>query len=217
MSLPASIPEVIIEAVLGQLTLLFLAAAKGDPVVARHAAGRFLTAYQPGNEAELALAAEIICFGFHVRQCLLQAAEPDQPLNLVQRQRRDATSLGREAYRRLVKLERMQRARNAPRDQAEPDVAAAPEPVAEAPAAAETQRSAAASMPSYAHLSKEAIRRMSPAAQKRAYLERMTEMNRRRQAEQAAASGQKNAALSAAPVGLSGAFAAGSLGSGAEP
>jgi PHD/YefM family antitoxin component YafN of YafNO toxin-antitoxin module len=201
MSLPASIPDAIIETVLGQLTLLFLAAAKGDALVARHAAATFLAAYHPGTEAELALAAEIISFGFHVRQSLLQAAEPDRPLNQVQRLRGAAASLGREAYRRLVMLEHMQRARNAP--QAEPDVAAALEPAAEAPAAAavETPRPAASSMPSYAHLSKEAIRRMSPAAQKRAYLERMTDMNRRRLAEQAAALAQQNAQLGAAAAG----------------
>ncbi len=93
MSLPASIPTAIIETVLGQLALLFLAGANGDPQAARQAALRCLAAYRPVSESELTLAANIICFGFHARQSLYQAAEPDQPLNQVMRLRSGAASL----------------------------------------------------------------------------------------------------------------------------
>jgi hypothetical protein len=72
-----------------------------------------------------------------------------------------------------------------------PSVAAPPlanQPVAERTAtqAVEAPRPPLSNVPRYADLSKEAIRRLTPAQQKRIYLERMTENNRRRQAEQAA-------------------------------
>jgi len=208
MSLPARIPGAIIETVLGQLALLFLAGANGDPQVARQAALRFLISYQPQTEPELALAADIISFGFHVRQSLHQAAEPDRPLHQVQRLRSGAASMGREAYRSLVKLEQLQQARQARQEQVTPEVVQTPPaPVAERPVARdvtalpEAPRPAASGAIPYGDLSKEAIRRLRPAEQKRIYLERMTETFRRRQAEQAEIAAQQSAVGSGAKQG----------------
>jgi hypothetical protein len=215
MSLPAGIPNAIIETVLGQLALLFLAGAQGDQQVARQAALRFLMSYRPETEPELELAAGIIGFGFHARQSLHQAMDPDRPSNEVNRLRSGAASLGREAYRCLVKLEQLQKARQAQQTQAQVElvqtqmmaalaaIESAPpaaEPPVEAPMAApaETPRPAASSAATYPDLSKEAIRRLRPAEQKRIYLARMTENVRRRQAEQAALAAQQSAVMPAA-------------------
>jgi hypothetical protein len=204
MSFPASIPTAIIETVLGQLALLFLAGAQGDQQVARQAALRFLASYRPETEPELALAADIISFGFHARQSLHQAADPDRPFNQAQRLRSGAAGLGREAYRCLVKLEQLQKARQT---QAKVELVQAqlmaaldaidpPPPAPETPmetpvepplaAPAENPRPAVAGAGTYPDLSKEAIRRLRPAEQKRIYLARMTESARRRQADLAA-------------------------------
>jgi len=200
MSFPASIPNAIIETVLGQLTLLFLAGAQGDQQVARQAALRFLASYRPETEPELALAADIISFGFHARQSLHQAADPDRPFNQAQRLRSGAAGLGREAYRCLVKLEQLQKARQTQAKielvqtqlMAALDAIDPPPPATETPveppvaAPAENPRPALASAGTYPDLSKEAIRRLRPAEQKRIYLARMTENARRRQADLAA-------------------------------
>jgi hypothetical protein len=195
MSLPVRIQGAVIETVLGQLVLLFLAGANGDHQAARQAVLACLDAYHPRTEPELLLAGEIIGLGFHVRQALYQAAELDRPINQVLRLRSGAASLSREAYRSLLKLEALQRERlAAQRAPAQPDIAAAPilppepEPVADTPVAApvETAR--------YEHLSKEAIRRLRPAEQKRIYLERMKQNARRAQAEQAALAAVRDAA-----------------------
>jgi hypothetical protein len=211
MSLPASIPAAIVETVLGQLALFFLAGASGDPQAGRQAAKACLAAYRPETEPELTLAADIICFGFHVRQSLYEAAELDRPINQVMRLRSGAASMSREAYRSLLKLEALQRERLAAQAPMQPEVVVSP-PVAEPPmldqvapqavdAALKTRRRPDPSAPRYAHLSKEAIRRLTPAQQKRIYLERMTENNRRRQAEQAALAAQQAAAATPPPAG----------------
>jgi hypothetical protein len=189
MSLLAHIPAAAIETILGQLFLFYLPGANGDRETARQAALAGLLAYQPRTEPELALAAEIIGYRYHARESMRQAAEPDLATNQMLRLVTAATRLGREALRGLVKLEQMQRVRRdasepeAPPVEAEPVAAEPPQP---APEPAATPSPAAPSPARYAHLSKEAIRKLSPAQQKRAYLERITESTRRRQAEQAA-------------------------------
>jgi hypothetical protein len=185
MSLQASIPVAAIETILGQIVLFYLPGANGDLEVARQTALAALLAYQPRTEPELALAADIIGFRYLIRESMRQAAEPDRPTNQMLRLVSAATRLAREAFRSLVKLQQMQQARQNACEAEAPQVAAEPaqppaEPVQPAPAPAATQTSR------HAHLSKEAIRRLSPAQQKRIYLERMTENARRRQAEQAA-------------------------------
>jgi localization factor PodJL len=193
-----------VEAMLNQLALLFLASTNGDTDVARQIAAALLIAYKPNTEPELTLTGAVIHFGCHATQSLVQACAPDLPLGMVIRLRASAVSLHREALRSYQKLEQLQRERRALADQTPPEpvapeqpqpVQAAREPVpAEQPAAAEPvpPRPAPASADSYAHLSKEAIRRLSPAQQKRIYLARMTDTARRRQAEQAALSAARN-------------------------
>jgi hypothetical protein len=186
MSLPVTIPDAAIETVLRQLILFFLAGANGDTHTARQAALKCLAAYQPRTEPELMLAAEVIGFGFHVRQSLFDAAVLDQPMNQVMRLRSAAARLGREAHRSLIMLEQLQRARQAAQDQPQDEACVAepapPMPEME-PDVANPPRPAASSTPNFDHLSKEAIRRLRPAEQRRIYLERMKQNVRRAQAE----------------------------------
>jgi hypothetical protein len=216
MSSPAT---AMVDVTLNQLALLFLASTNGDPVVARQIAAALLVAYRPHTEAELTLSANIINFGCHATRSLMQADAADLPLSMVIRLRASAVSMHRESLRALEKLQQMQRGRGALAEQAklewepkpgkpaqavpEPSqpVAAEIEPAAEPLAAEAVQVHPAAPVSTgrYTHLSKEAIRRLSPAQQKQAYLERMAENARRRQAEQAAAQNAAAAGGSAAP------------------
>src|SRR5947209_2897295 len=56
MSLPATLPQPILETILTRLLALFLKAAGGDQDAARQAARQMLAAYHPETEAELHLA-----------------------------------------------------------------------------------------------------------------------------------------------------------------
>ncbi len=113
MSLPTSLPAVILATILARLARLFLIGANGDQTAARHAASQMLAAYHPETEDEFSLAAEIISFAFHALDALSQAADPDMPLNQKLRLRGSAVSLSRESHKSQRKLDQLQKARRA--------------------------------------------------------------------------------------------------------
>jgi hypothetical protein len=120
MSLAANLPVPVLETILGHLAGLFLTSTDGDLVAAREAAQQMLAAYQPDNQVELRLAADIISFGFHALEALSQAANPDLPLTKILRLRGSAVSLSRESHKSQRKLDRLQKDRHAGR-QLQPD------------------------------------------------------------------------------------------------
>jgi hypothetical protein len=201
----------LVDAMLSQLAVLFLAHTNGDAAAARQIATALMKSYQPKTETEVTLTADIIQFGCHATFSLMQASEPHLPLGMIIRLRALAVSLHRESLRTYEQLEQLRRERlalaeQAESEQAEPkqvlpeaaqpiqaadETASAPRPTVAEPVAPPSP-SAPASTDSYAHLSKEAIRRLSPAQQKRIYLARMTETAKRRQAEQAALAAAQN-------------------------
>jgi hypothetical protein len=109
MSLPASIPAAIIETILAHLAPIFLIGAQGNPDTARQAALHLLAGYNPRNEQELSLAADIISFSFHGLEALSQSVAPDTPVARILRLRTGAVSLSRESHRCRKKLEQLQR------------------------------------------------------------------------------------------------------------
>lgn len=113
MSLPATLPQPILETILTRLLGLFLTAAGGDPEAARQAASQMLAAYHPETEAELHLAADIVSFGFHALEALGQSSDPELKLSAILRLRGSAVSLSREAHKAQRKLDQLQRDRRA--------------------------------------------------------------------------------------------------------
>jgi len=136
-SAPAAVVNpAILDTILGQLALLFLAGAVGDLAVARDAARQMLAAHKVETPDELRLAAEIISFGFHALEALGQASNPDMSLTKILRLRGSAVSLSREAHKAQRKLDQLQRDRRAgaPAQPAEQEQPAPP------PEATETSR-----------------------------------------------------------------------------
>jgi hypothetical protein len=131
MSLPATIPQAIIDTVLNGVALLFLAAA-GDMQAARQAAEQMLREYHPETTDELTLAAEVISLQLHTLEALSHAATPGLPLNKILRLRGSAVSLSREQHKAHRKLDQLQRARRTSLGNAEPR---APGPRVETPIA----------------------------------------------------------------------------------
>ena len=111
MSLPATLPAVLVETILTRLAFLFLTGAQGDLAQARDAARHTLAAHHPETEIELSLAAEIISFSFHALEALSQAATPDLSLAKILRLRGSAVSLSRESHKSQRKLDQLQSAR----------------------------------------------------------------------------------------------------------
>jgi len=111
MSLPTTLPAVLLDTILARLALLFLTGAQGDLAQAREAARHMLAAHHPETEIELSLAAEIISFGFHALEALSQAATPDLSLAKILRLRGSAVSLSRESHKSQRKLDQLQSAR----------------------------------------------------------------------------------------------------------
>ncbi|HEX2941183.1 MAG TPA: hypothetical protein VHO91_09055 [Rhodopila sp.] len=102
------VPFAILDTVLAYLAPLFLEAAGNDPAAAREAAHQVLLAYNPNNEAELALAAEIVGFSLHALEALGQSAEPELSVTRQIRLRGSAVSLSREAHKSRRKLAQLQ-------------------------------------------------------------------------------------------------------------
>jgi hypothetical protein len=125
--IPATIPQAILDTILGRLAPLFLVGAAGNPAIARDAAHQMLAAYNPQTAAQLSLAAEIVGFSFHALEALGQAADRDLSLNRILRLRGSAVSLSREAHKSQRKLDQLQRA-HAIQPQAEVHPSPQPEP-----------------------------------------------------------------------------------------
>lgn len=113
MSLPTTIPQAILDTILGHLANLFLFGAAYDSTTAHQAATQMLAAYHVETEEELALAAEIISFRLHTLEALSHATDPELSLNKILRLRGGAVSLSREAHKSQRKLDQLQRDRRA--------------------------------------------------------------------------------------------------------
>jgi hypothetical protein len=113
MSIPASIPDVIVETVLFQLVPMFLPAAKGDQKAARQAALARLSVYQPHDSMELTLAATIIGFSCHAEMARHEAADPNLSPDMLLRVLKSEASMLRAAERSRKELEKIQKTRRA--------------------------------------------------------------------------------------------------------
>ncbi len=111
MSLSPVITPAILDKFITLLVPLFLAGVDGDMATARHAACRMLASYNAETEAELSLAAEIVCFSFGVLEALGNAMNPDLTPNAVLRLRGSANSLHRSAHQCQRTLDRLRKER----------------------------------------------------------------------------------------------------------
>ena len=107
----ATLPAAVLDTILTRLAILFIAGAGGDQAAARQAALHMLATYQPDNEQELRLAAEIVSFSFHALEALGQAALPDISLNHKLRLRGSAVSLSRASHKAQRQLDQVQKQR----------------------------------------------------------------------------------------------------------
>ena len=107
----ATLPAAILETVLIRLSALFLAGAGGDTTAARQAAYQILAAHHPQTEDELALAANIISFGFQSLEALSQATEPGLSPTRILRLRGSAVSLSRESAKARKSLDKLRKER----------------------------------------------------------------------------------------------------------
>lgn len=108
MSFSASIPQATVDTIVGHLVPLFIIAAANDGTLARESASHMLAAFNPVNEPELNLAAEIISLRLHGLQALGQAANPELPLNKTTQLRGSAVSLARQAHKSHRELDQLQ-------------------------------------------------------------------------------------------------------------
>lgn len=112
MSPSPVVTPAILDKFIGLLVPLFLAGVGGDMTTARHAAARMLAAYNTETEAELSLAAEIVCFSFGALEALSNAMNPDLTPNAVLRLRGSANALHRSAHQCQRTLERLRKQRS---------------------------------------------------------------------------------------------------------
>ena len=112
MSLSPVVTPAILDKFIGLLVPLFLAGVGGDMATARHAAARMLAAYNTETEAELSLAAEIVCFSFGALEALSSAMNPDLAPNAVLRLRGSANALHRSAHQCQRTLDRLRKERS---------------------------------------------------------------------------------------------------------
>ena len=123
MSSFPTIAPAFLEEMVAHLLHLFIRGAGGDEAAARHAVLSTLAAYDPTDEQELRLAAEIISFGFAALEALAKAMNPDLPLNAVLRLRGNANAAhrsGHQCQRTLDKLRKERRTALALRPLAHP-------------------------------------------------------------------------------------------------
>jgi hypothetical protein len=112
MSSFPTIAPAFLEEMVAHLLHLFIRGAGGDEAAARYAVLSTLAAYDPSDEQELRLAAEIISFGFAALEALAKAMNPDLPLNAVLRLRGNANAAhrsGHQCQRTLDKLRKERR------------------------------------------------------------------------------------------------------------
>ena len=125
MSSVSVITPAILDKFIGLLVPLFLAGVDGDMATARHAAARMLAAYDTKTEAELSLAAEIVCFSFGALEALSNAMNPDLTPNAVLRLRGSANALHHSAHQCQRTLDRLRKERS---HQAAPETTTSPLP-----------------------------------------------------------------------------------------
>ena len=134
-----SLSPAILDKFIGLLVPLFLGGVGGDMATARHAAARMLAAYDTETEAELSLAAEIVCLSFGALEALGNAMNPDLTPNAVLRLRGSANALHRSAHQCRRTLDRLRKERSR---EAASEIAANPVPepllIPEPPLAVET-------------------------------------------------------------------------------
>jgi hypothetical protein len=107
-----TIAPAFLEEIVARLLHLFILGAGGDETAARYAVLSTLAAYDPEDEQELRLAAEIISFGFAALEALAKAMNPDLPVNAVLRLRGNANAAhrsGHQCQRTLDKLRKERR------------------------------------------------------------------------------------------------------------
>ncbi len=112
MSFFPTIAPAFLEEMVAHLLHLFIRGAGGEETAARYAVLSTLAAYDPEDEQELRLAAEIISFGFAALEALAKAMNPDLPLNAVLRLRGNANAAhrsGHQCQRTLDKLRKDRR------------------------------------------------------------------------------------------------------------
>ena len=112
MSFFPTIAPAFLEEMVAHLLHLFIRGAGGNEAAARYAVLSTLVAYDPEDEQELRLAAEIISFGFAALEALAKAMNPDLPLNAVLRLRGNANAAhrsGHQCQRTLDKLRKERR------------------------------------------------------------------------------------------------------------
>lgn len=107
----ASLPDALLKSVIQPLALLLLPGAADDIAAAWKAAIATLRTYDPRTEAELRLAARIVCFNLQAGEAVAQAGLPDMPILRAIRLRAGAVALSREADRAEARLERHRAAR----------------------------------------------------------------------------------------------------------
>jgi hypothetical protein len=113
-----------LEEVLYTLLPTFFAGAGGNHAAARQAALAALAAYDPQNEQELRLAAQITQYSFASLDAIARSVDPDLPLNTVLRLRGNANALQRSANQCQRTLDRLRKERR----QAQPAQATAEAP-----------------------------------------------------------------------------------------
>jgi hypothetical protein len=112
MSFFPTIAPAFLEEIVAHLLHLFIRGAGGDEAAARHAVLSTLAAYDPTDEQELRLAAEIISFGFAALEALANAMNPDLSVSAILRLRGNANAAhrsGHQCQRTLDKLRKDRR------------------------------------------------------------------------------------------------------------
>jgi hypothetical protein len=107
----STIAPAFLEEMVACLLHLFIRGAGGDEAAARYAVLSTLAAYDPKDEQELRLAAEIISFGFAALEALGKAMNPDLPLNAVLRLRGNANAAHRSGYQCQRTLDKLRKER----------------------------------------------------------------------------------------------------------
>jgi hypothetical protein len=189
LSFPTIAPA-FLEEMVAHLLHLFIRGAGGDDAAARHAVLSTLAAYDPADEQELRLAAEIISFGFAALEALAKAMNPDLPLNAVLRLRGNANAAhrsGHQCQRTLDKLRKERRTASG--------LAAARSPAPELPAA-DTAEAANAGHP----MSTQPAPRPDQSRQQRRELERKALKAQHKQTELARLDARMASRTAALPV-----------------
>ncbi len=111
MSLFPTIAPAFLEQIVAHLVHLFIRGAGGDEAAARHAVLSTLAAYDPTDEQELRLAAEIISFGFAALEALAKAMNPDLSLSAILRLRGNANAAHRSGHQCQRSLDKLRKER----------------------------------------------------------------------------------------------------------